>query len=128
MTENEISKIVVDIAFKIHNQYGPGLLECVYEEIFCYELKKRNVPFTKQQVIRLVHEGVEMGRSFRADIIIENKVIVELKSVEMLISRDFKQILCHLRITNLRLGMLINFNVALIKDGIHRIVNKLVYN
>jgi GxxExxY protein len=120
VTENEIAKVVVDICFKIHRQYGPGLLESIYEELFCYELTQRGIQHTRQQIICLVREGVNMGKAFRADVIIENKFITELKSVEILIPKDFKQILSHLRITKIKLGMLVNFNVALIKDGIHR--------
>ncbi len=125
MTENEISKIAVDLCFKIHKQYGPGLFEIVYEEIFCYELSKAGILFTKQQGIPLVHEEIRMDTGFRADVIIENKVIVELKSVEALAPVHYKQVLTYLKLTNLRLGLLVNFNVALIKDGIHRIANNL---
>ena len=84
LTENEISKIVVDLCFKIHTQYGPGLFESVYEEIFCYEWAKTGIPFSKQHPVPLVHEEIKMDIGFRADIIIDNKVVVELKSVEAL--------------------------------------------
>ena len=125
MSENEIAKIVVDICFKIHRQYGPGLFESVYEEIFCYEWGKTGIPFTKQQAIPLVHEEIKLDVGFRADIIIDSKVVVELKSVELLAPVHYKQLLTYLKLTNCKLGLLVNFNVALIKDGIHRIVNKL---
>ncbi len=125
MTENEISKIVVDICFKLHNQYGPGLFEVVYEEIFCYEWNKTGIPFKKQHPIPLIHEEIRMGAGFRADVIIDNKVIVELKSIEPLAPVHYKQIQTYLKLTNCKLGILVNFNVNLIKDGIHRIVNKL---
>jgi GxxExxY protein len=125
MTENEISKIVFDLCVKIHRKYGPGLFESVYEEIFCYELTKLNIQFVRQQGIPVVHEEVRLEIGFRADIIIENKVILELKSVESLADVHYKQLLTYLKLADLKLGMLINFNVALIKDGIHRIVNKL---
>ncbi|MBS1632244.1 MAG: GxxExxY protein [Bacteroidetes bacterium] len=125
MTENEIAKIVVDICFKIHQQYGPGLFESVYEEIFCYEFAKTGIPFTRQQAVPLIHETVKMDIGFRADVIIDNKVVIELKSIEALAPVHYKQILTYLKLTNCKLGLLINFNVALIKDGIHRIVNKL---
>ena len=125
MLENEISKIVVDICFKIHKQYGPGLFEKVYEELFCYELSKLDIPFERQVSITLVHESLKLDAAFRADVIIMNKVLVELKSVESLVGVHYKQVQTYLKLTNLKLGILINFNSTLIKDGIHRIVNNL---
>ena len=125
LTENEISKIAVDICFKIHQQYGPGLFESVYEEIFCYEWSKTGIPFVRQMGVPLIHEQIKMDIGFRADIIINNKVILELKSIEALAPVHFKQLLTYLKLSDIKLGLLINFNVNLIKDGIHRIVNKL---
>ncbi len=125
LTENEISKLVVAICFKIHKQYGPGLFESVYEEIFNYEWAKLNIPFTKQQGIPLIHEEIKMDTGFRADFIIDSKVIIELKSIELLAPVHFKQVQTYLKLTNIKLGLLVNFNVSLIKDGIHRIVNHL---
>lgn len=125
MTENEVATLALDIAFRIHRQYGPGLFESVYEEIFCYELSKTGIFFTRQQAIPLVHEDVKLDAGFRADVIIDRKVIVELKSIEALANIHFKQILTHLKLSGIRLGLLINFNVVLLKDGIHRIANKL---
>jgi len=125
MTENEISKLVVDLCFKIHKQYGSGLFESVYEEIFCYEWRKNRIPFTRQQDIPLVHEEIKMEAGFRADFIIDNKVIIELKSIEALAPVHYKQLLTYLKLTNIKLGLLINFNVDLIKDGMHRVVNNL---
>ena len=125
LTENEISKIAVDICFKIHQQYGPGLFESVYEEIFCYEWSKTGITFSRQIGVPLIHEQIKMDIGFRADIIIDKKVILELKSIEALAPVHFKQVLTYLKLTDIKLGLLINFNVNLIKDGIHRIVNKL---
>jgi GxxExxY protein len=125
MTENEISKLVVDLCFKIHKQYGPGLFESVYEEIFCYEWIKNGISFKRQHGIPLIHEEIKMEVGFRADIIIDDKVIVELKSVESLADIHYKQVQTYLKLTKIKLGLLINFNVPLIKDGIHRIVNNL---
>lgn len=125
MTENEISKLVVDVCFKIHKQYGPGLFESVYEEIFNYEWSKNGILFTRQQGIPLVHEEIKMEAGFRADFIIDNRVLIELKSIEGLAPVHYKQVLTYLRLTNLKLGLLVNFNVDLIKSGIHRIVNNL---
>ena len=125
LTENEISKIAVNICFKIHQQYGPGLFESVYEEIFCYEWNKTGIFFARQMEIPLLHEEIKMNIGFRADIIIDKKVILEFKSIESLAPVHFKQLLTYLKLTDIRLGLLVNFNVNLIKDGIHRIVNKL---
>ena len=124
-TENEIAKRVVDICFKIHTQYGPGLFEIVYEEILCYELGERGLLFYRQYPIPLVHEDIKMEIGFRADIIVENKVIIEVKSIEALAYVHYKQVQTYLKLTGYKLGLLVNFNVHLIKDGIHRIVNKL---
>ncbi|XZF13296.1 GxxExxY protein [Chitinophagaceae bacterium MMS25-I14] len=125
MTENEISSRVLDICFAIHKRYGPGLFESVYEEIFCHEWAKTGMPFTRQQGIPLVHEEVKLEIGFRADVIIENKVLIELKSIEALGDIHFKQVLTYLKLTDIKLGLLINFNVVLLKNGIHRIANKL---
>ena len=125
MTENEIAKIAVDICFKIHTQYGPGLFESVYEEIFCYELIKTRIPFYRQHPIQLVHEEIKMEIGFRADVIIEDKIIMELKSIEALAPVHFRQVQTYLKLSGCKLGLLVNFNVAYIKDGIHRIVNNL---
>ena len=125
MTENELSKIAVDICFKIHQKYGPGLFEIVYEELFCYEWSKTGIPFRRQQAIPLIHEEIRMEVGFRADVILDNKVIMELKSIETLAPVHYKQLLTYLKLTDLKLGLLVNFNVNLMKDGIHRIVNGL---
>ena len=125
MSENELSKLVVDVCFKIHTRYGPGLFESVYEEIFCYEWEKTGIHFTRQQAIPLIHEEIKMEVGFRADVIIDEKVIIEIKSVETLAPVHYKQLLTYLKLTDLKLGLLVNFNVNLMKEGIHRIVNKL---
>lgn len=125
MRENELSRHIVDVCFKIHTLYGPGLFESVYEEIFCYEWTKTGIPFKRQQGIPLVHESIKMEVGFRADLIIEDKVLVELKSIEKLNDVHYKQVQTYLKLTGIKLGLLINFNVPLIKQGIHRIVNNL---
>ena len=125
MTENEISKLVVDLCFRIHKQYGPGLFESVYEEIFCYEWNKMGMLVVRQKGIKVIHDGVDMGIGFVPDLIVCEKVILELKSVETLAEVHYKQLLTYLKLTNLKLGLLINFKIPLIKDGIHRIVNNL---
>lgn len=111
--------------FNLHKQYGPGLFESVYEEIFCYEWMKTGIPFKRQQGIPLVHEQIKLEIGFRADVILNNKVIIEFKSIEALGDLHFKQVLTYIKLTNIKLGLLVNFNVVLLKDGIRRIVNKL---
>lgn len=125
MNENEIATLVLDICFRIHRKFGPGLFESVYEEVFCYELNKYEINYERQLKIPLIHEGIEIGSGFRADIIIEKKVIIEFKSVEELDRIYFRQLTTYLKLTNIKLGLLINFNVILLKDGIHRIANGL---
>ena len=125
MSENEISKVLVDIFYKVHKTLGPGLLESVYEAAICYELGKRGLGYTRQQGIQVWYESVKMDLGFRADIIVEQKVIVELKSVETMSPVFFKTLLTYLRLTDKKLGLLVNFNVELIKDGITRVVNNL---
>jgi len=125
MSENEIATKIVDICFQIHKQYGPGLFESVYEEIVCFELKKMGFPFIRQKGIKVIHEGIDMGIGFVPISFVNDKVIIELKSVEILSEIHYKQLLTYLRLTKLKLGLLINFNVPLIKNGIHRLVNNL---
>ncbi|MCU0333397.1 MAG: GxxExxY protein [Ignavibacteriaceae bacterium] len=125
MPENEIAKIVVDCCYKIHTTLGPGLFESVYEKALIYELEKRGLNFEQQKGIPVYYDNVKMEMGFRADIIVENKVILELKSQEVLAPVHSKQLLTYLRVTGLKLGLLINFGEALIKNGIHRIVNNL---
>jgi GxxExxY protein len=124
-SENDLAKKAVDVCFKIHTLYGPGLFESVYEEIFCHEWNKSTVPYKRQCGIKVIHEGIDMGIGFVPDIILDNKIILEIKSVETLAEVHYKQLLTYLRLTKLKLGLLINFNVPLIKNGIHRIVNNL---
>jgi GxxExxY protein len=126
MTENEISKIVLDAAFKIHKEIGPGLFESVYESIFEYELAKEyNLIVRRQVAIPVVWKEVKLDLGFRADIIVNEKVIIEIKSIETIADVHLKQVLTYLRLTDLRLGLLINFNEALLKNGIKRVVNNL---
>ena len=125
MTENDISKIVVNTSYNIHRKLGPGLLESVYEEILFYELIKNGLKVKRQKAIPVIWEDIKMELGFRADLMVENKVIIELKSVETIAPVHPKQLLTYLKLTGLKLGLLINFNEKLIKDGIIRIVNKL---
>jgi len=125
MTENEISKILVDIFIKVHSQLGPGLLESVYEAAICYELSKRGLKFKRQQGISVFYDTVKMDLGFRADVVVEDKVIVEIKSIEHLLPVHHKTVLTYLKLTNIKLGLLVNFNVNLVKHGINRIVHNL---
>jgi GxxExxY protein len=125
MNENEIAKEVVDAAYKIHRRLGPGLLESAYQAILKYELEKRGLQIEAEKVIPVIYDGVNLGDGFRADLIVENKVIVELKSVENIHPVHKKQLFTYLVVADKRLGLLINFGASLIKDGISRVVNNL---
>jgi GxxExxY protein len=125
MHENEISGLILQACYKIHSHFGPGLFESVYKEALCVELQKFSLQYTKEQGIPVTYENIDLELGFRADLIIENKVLVELKSIETLAPVHKKQVLTYLRLTSLKLGLLINFNEAHLKDGIVRIVNNL---
>ena len=125
MTENEIAKIIVDAAFKVHVALGPGLLESVYQRALAYELQKQKLKIVVEHPISVIYDGVNLGEGFRADIIVNDKVIIELKSVESIAKVHKKQLLTYLRLANKRLGLLINFGAPLIKHGITRVVNGL---
>jgi len=124
-SENELAKEVVNICFHLHKKFGPGLFESVYEELIAFEMHKSGLVFLRQHAIPLIHETIKLEVGFRADFIIDGKLIVELKSIENLAPIHYRQVQTYLKLANLRLGLLINFNVPLIKDGIHRIVHKL---
>lgn len=125
MSENEISKIVVDCVYHIHKELGPGLLENVYEAILEKELQKRELKVSRQVRIPLTWDDLEFKESFRADLIVEDKVLIELKSVEKLHNAHKKQLLTYLKLSKKKLGLLINFSEELIKNGIVRVVNGL---
>lgn len=125
MTENELSKIVFDCSLKVHQNLGPGLLESAYEECLFYELKKSGLHIEKQKPLPLIYEEVKLDIGYRVDIIVENKLILEIKSVDALNDVHFAQLLTYLKLTDCKLGLLINFNVNLIKNGIKRVVNNL---
>jgi GxxExxY protein len=125
LKENEVAKTIVDVAYHIHRQLGPGLLESVYHAIMKYELEKRGLRVLSRQPIPVVWETVRLEVGFEADLIVEDVVVVELKSVERLARVYSKQLLTYLRLTNCRLGLLINFGEELIGDGISRVANRL---
>ncbi len=125
MTHNEIAKIIVDTAFHIHKTIGPGLLESVYHEILMYELEKKGLTVQKEVPIPVIWNDKTLELGYRADLIVEDKIIVEIKSVEKTNPVHQKQLLTYLKIADKRLGLLINFGESLIKDGICRVVNQL---
>lgn len=123
MSENELSKLVFDCALKVHRNLGPGLLESAYEECLFYELKKQGLYVEKQKPLPLIYEEVKLEVGYRVDIMDENKLIVEVKSVEALNDVHLAQALTYLKLSDCKLGLLINFNVTLIKNGIKRVIN-----
>ena len=123
MTEQEISKLVFDSALKVHKILGPGLLESAYEECLFYELKKSNLKVEKQKALPLIYEELKLDIGYRIDIIIEDKFIAEIKAVESLNEVHLAQLLTYLKLTDCKLGLLINFNVKLLKDGVRRVIN-----
>ena len=128
MHENELARQAVDVAFHVHNQLGPGLFESVYRHIMAYELKKRGLSVQAEVPIPLIWDGIAMEVGFRADLVVEAKLVLEIKSIEVLAPVHHKQLLTYLKLTNCRLGLLINFGAPLIKDGIVRLVNGLTEN
>ena len=125
MTENELAKEVVDAAFKIHTALGPGLLESVYASVLAYELQKRGLEVSCEHAIPVAYESLILDEGFRADLIVDNKLIVELKSLEKLAPVHFKQLLTYLRLADMRLGLLINFGAPYLRAGVTRVVNGL---
>ena len=125
MHENELSGIIIDICFEIHTTLGPGLLESVYEEIICFELTARGIPFERQKGVPVIWKGMKMDIGFRPDIIVDKKVVVEIKSVETIARSHPKITLTYIRLSNIKLGLLINFGAPVLKEGITRLVNNL---
>jgi len=123
MTENEIGEIVVDCAVKVHMRLGPGLLESVYETVLCYELQNRGRSVQRQVVVPINYDDLLFTEGFRADIVVDDKVILELKSVEHVTRAHKKQLLTYLRLSGRKVGYLLNFGEALMTDGISRIIN-----
>lgn len=125
---NALSGVVVDAIFKVHKELGPGFLEKVYEECLCMELSDRKIPFMRQQPVKMVYNGRQVPADFRLDLVVDNKILLELKAVDQLHPIHEAQIHSYLKMANLGLGLLVNFNVALIKDGIRRFVPKNLRN
>jgi GxxExxY protein len=125
LEEDRMAKEVVDVAIKLHKQFGPGVYESVYEPLMIYELEKRGFEVRSQISAPLMYDGIKFEVGFTMDVVVCELVILELKSVEKLVPAHFKQVLTYLRLTGLRLGLLIIFGEAVLKNGIHRIVNNL---
>jgi len=125
MHENEITGIIVDASYKIHTTLGPGLLESVYEKVLTYELANRGLHVVTQQPIPVVYDSVRLELGFRADMVVADKVVIEVKSVDAVAPVFAKQLRTYLKLMDLKVGLLINFNVNLIKEGITRVVNNL---
>ena len=123
MTENEIAKQILDAAFVVHTSLGPGLLESVYEVVLAYELKKRGLTAERQKPMPILYDNIRFDEAFRSDLVVNGKVIVEFKSVEALLPVHAKQLLTQLRLSDLKLGLLINFGAAHLKNGIKRVIN-----
>jgi GxxExxY protein len=125
MNENELSQVIIGRAIDIHRSLGPGLLESVYKECLCYELSKAGILSVKEKPVPLIYRGIMLDCGYRIDILVEEKLVVEIKSIELLTQIHLAQMLTYLKIGHYRLGLLINFNVVLLKDGIRRVVNNL---
>lgn len=123
MNENEIGRIIVDRAVRLHIALGPGLLETVYEVLLAHQIQKAGLKVKRQVSIPIEFEGIRFDEGFRADMVVEDKVIIELKSVESVNKAHKKQVLTYLKLTSMKLGYLLNFGEAVMKDGIHRIIN-----
>ena len=126
MEINEITGIIIEESIKIHKDIGPGLLESVYEELLFYRLTKRGLKVMRQQPVTLIYEDVKMNVDLRYDMMVEEKVLVELKSQEIVPPVAYKVFKTYLRLTNISIGLLINFNVEVLKDGIRRMANNYI--
>ena len=124
MTENEISKIVFECALKVHKALGPGLLESAYEECLYFELIQEGLKVEKQKPLPLIYHEVKLEVGYRVDLLVENKLIIEVKSVECLNDIHLAQVLTYLKLSEIKIGLLINFNVTLIKTGVKRVINR----
>lgn len=127
MNEDELSNVIIKLAMKIHTKLGPGLLESVYQECLTYELRKSGFYVEKEKPYPLIYEEISLDCGFRADIVVENKVIIECKCVESLAEVHKAQLLTYLRLANCKLGLLFNFKTLHLKDGMRRVVNRLNY-
>jgi len=123
MTENQLSGNIISCAIKVHNALGPGLLESAYKECLDYELKKQGITREKEKPIPLIYKDVHLEVGYRIDLLVENRIIIEIKSVDALNDIHLAQVITYLKLTDLHLGLLINFNVIRLKNGIKRVIN-----
>ncbi|OVE58549.1 GxxExxY protein [Chryseobacterium mucoviscidosis] len=123
MNENEVSKVIFDAGLKVHRQLGAGLLESAYEESLYYELQKSGLLIEKQKPMPLIYDDIKLDIGYRIDLLVERKVVVEIKSVESLNEIHIAQVLTYLKLSNCKLGLLINFNSVLFKNGVKRLIN-----
>lgn len=124
MKHAELSARVIGACIKVHEELGPGLLESIYESALCHELSTAGIKYKRQVEIGVIYDGIDLGMGFRADVIVENKILLELKSVESITKVYAKTVMTYMRMTSLEVGLLINFNVELLKEGITRISNE----
>ena len=125
MRENELAAIVIDCGLKVHRKLGPGLLESVYEECLHYEILKKGLKIERQKILPVEYDNIQLTNGYRLDLIVEDKLIIELKAVEDIHELHFAQLLTYIKLSKTKLGLLINFNVPLFKDGVRRVVNRL---
>lgn len=125
MNENELSKIIFDLGLKIHKKFGPGLFENVYEECLFYEIKKFGLEVEKQKILPIVYEELKIDNAYRLDMIVEDKLILEIKTVDFISDVHKAQILTYLKLTNCKLGLILNFRTDVFKNGVKRVVNGL---
>lgn len=122
MFDREITEVIIGCAIEVHRELGPGLLESAYEECLCYELSMRNIPLERQVMLPVVYKGNRLESVYRIDLLIDKKVVVELKSIEKLLPIHDAQLITYLKLTGIKTGLLLNFNAAVLKDGIRRMV------
>lgn len=127
MTENELARLVFRLGIKVHKELGPGLLESVYEECLCHELQKGKIAFDRQKTVPILYDGFQLESKLRIDLILEDKLILELKSVQSIEPIHLAQTLTYLKLSKCKLALLINFNTALFKNGVHRVINGNLY-
>ena len=125
MDENELSKIVFELGLKIHKKFGAGLFESVYEECLCYELRKAGLKVERQKTLPIIYEELRIENAFRIDLIVESKLILEIKTVDFINDVHKSQILTYLKLTNCKLGLILNFRTDIFKNGVKRVVNGL---
>jgi GxxExxY protein len=123
MTENQLSNIIIGCAIEVHKQLGPGLLESAYQECLLYELKQKGLKVKKEKPVPIVYKEVKLDHGYRIDILVEEKVVIELKTVECFTDVHLAQVLTYLKLGNYKLGLLLNFHTTVLKNGIRRIIN-----